>query len=314
MPLRQRITKRVLTSSPVKSIISGSKRVPIPFGEFTLYEISVPFFEQLKKANLTERASAISFNIFMALPPVLIFVFTLIPYLPISEQFIQEMFSLIRDIIPGEQNNSVIIEFLNDFLNRPRNELLSFGLLLAIFFSSNAMMGILRSFDEEYYGFIKRKGLQTRLTALRLTLIVFALAATTILLLIAQGAVLKWLGVENYWVRYAIHNLRWVIVVLLIFYSTAFVYRQGPALAKKWPYLTPGSLLATTLTIITAFAFSIWVENFSNYNKLYGSIGTIFILMSLIYVNALVLLLGFELNVTLFHLRQKKTLEEYAAK
>jgi membrane protein len=314
MPFRQRITKRVLASSPVKSIISGSKRVPIPFGEFTLYEISLPFFEQLKKANLTERASAISFNIFMAFPPVLIFVFTLIPYLPISEQFIQEMFTLIRDVIPGEENNSVIITFLNDFLKRPRNELLSFGLVLAIFFSSNAMMGILRSFDEEYYGFIKRKGLQTRLTALRLTLIVFALGAITILLLIAQGAVLKWLGVENYWIRFAIHNLRWVIIVLLIFYSTAFVYRQGPALAKKWPYLTPGSLLATTLTIVATLASSIWVENFNNYNKLYGSISAIFILMTLIYVNAFVLLLGFELNVTLFHLRQKKTLEEFAAK
>ena len=314
MPLRQRITRRVLTSSPVKTIISGSKRVPIPFGEFTLYEISLPFFEQLKRANLTERASAISFNIFMAFPPVLIFVFTLIPYLPISEQFIQEMFTLIKDVIPGEENNSVIITFLNDFLKRPRNELLSFGLVLAIFFSSNAMMGILRSFDEEYYGFIKRKGLQTRLTALRLTLIVFALAGLTILLLIAQGAVLEWLGVENYWIRFTIHNLRWVIIVLLIFYSTAFIYRQGPALAKKWPYLTPGSLLATTLTIIATLASSIWVENFNNYNKLYGSISAIFILMTLIYVNALVLLLGFELNVTLFHLRQKKTLEEFAAK
>jgi membrane protein len=241
-------------------------------------------------------------------------VFTLIPYLPISEQFIQEMFTLIKDVIPGEENNSVIISFLNDFLKRPRNELLSFGLVLAIFFSSNAMMGILRSFDEEYYGFIKRKGLQTRLTALRLTLIVFALAGLTILLLIAQGAVLEWLGVENYWIRFTIHNLRWVIIVLLIFYSTAFIYRQGPALAKKWPYLTPGSLLATTLTIIATLASSIWVENFNNYNKLYGSISAIFILMTLIYVNALVLLLGFELNVTLFHLRQKKTLEEFAAK
>jgi membrane protein len=311
MPLRHRITKRVLASTPVKSIISGSKRVPIPFGEFSLYDIAVPFFTQLKKANLTERASAISFNVFMAFPPVLIFVFTLVPYLPISNRFIEELFTLIRDIIPGEKNNAVIISFLNDFLKRPRNELLSIGLLTAIFFSSNAMMGVLRSFDEEYYGFIKRKGLHTRLTALRLTLIVFALLAVCILLLIAQGSVLDWLGIENKWAQFTIHNLRWVILVLLVFYSIAFIYRQGPALAKKWPYLTPGSLLATTLMIIATVASSIWVNNFSNYNKLYGSISAVFILMSLIYVNSFVLLLGFELNVTLFHMRQKKILEEY---
>lgn len=311
MPLRQRITKRVLTSSPVKTIISGSKHVPVPFGEFTLYEITGPFFAQLKRANLVERASAISFNVFMAFPPVLIFVFTLVPYLPISTRFIEELFTLIRDIVPGEKNNSVIIGFLKDFLERPRNELLSLGLVTAIFFSSNAMMGVLRSFDEEYYGFIKRKGLQTRLTALRLTLIVFTLLTVGILLLIAQGSVLEWLGIQNKWLQFVIHTLRWVIIVLLVFYTTAFIYRQGPALAKKWPYLTPGSLLATTLMIIATLASSIWVNNFSNYNKLYGSISAIFILMSLIYVNALVLLLGFELNVTLFHLRQKKTLEQF---
>ena len=310
MPLRHRITSRMLRSTPVKGIISGSKRVPVPFGEFTLYEIWLPFMEQLKKANLTERASAISFNVFMAFPPVLIFVFTLVPYLPISDRFINEMFVLIRDVVPGEKNNSVIIAFLNDFLQRPRNELLSFGLLLAIFFSSNAMMGILRSFDEDYYGFIKRKGIETRRTALKLTLIVFVLIFLCLFLLIAQGAVLQWLGVENYWVRTVIHNIRWIFIVLLVFYSTAVMYRHGPALAKKWAYLTPGSLLATTLTIIATVLSSYWVNNFSNYNKLYGSISAIFVLMSLIFVNSLVLLLGFELNVTIFHLKQKKDLEQ----
>lgn len=310
MAFNQKIKERVITSTPVKGIIRHSKTVYIPFGEFTLYEIWNPFVLQLKKANLTERASAISFNVFMAIPPVLIFVFTLIPYLPISNQFINEIFSLIRDVVPGERNNSVIIDFLKDFLEKPRNELLSFGLLTAIFFSSNAMMGILRSFDEDYHGFLKRKGLKQRQTALVLTLYVFALVFVCILLLIAQGAVLEWLGIENYWIRYAIHNVRWVILVLLVFYIVAFIYRHGPALAQKWPFLTPGSLLATTLMVIATLSVTFWVENFNNYNKLYGSISAVFILMSLIFVNSLVILFGFELNVTLFHLKQKKELEQ----
>ncbi len=160
MPVRQRIKKRIIGSAPVQGVLNKSKHIYVPgFGDFALFQVWQPFIQQLRKGSLFERAAAISFNIFMAIPPTLIFIFTLIPYLPISHRFIQELFSLIRDIVPGERNNSIIIGFLNDFLNQPRNELLSFGLLLTIVFSSNAMMGIMRSFDKYYAGFVNRNTL-----------------------------------------------------------------------------------------------------------------------------------------------------------
>jgi membrane protein len=310
MPLKQRFKKQFFGSTPVKGIIEQSKKVYVPgFGLHTVHDIWPPFIEQLRRTSILERAAAISFNVFMAIPPTLIFVFTLIPYLPISDQFISELFGLIRDIVPGEKNNSVIIDFLNDFLNQPRNELLSFGLLLALIFSSNAMMGILRSFDRRYIGFIERSGLRRRRSALELTLIVFVLSFLCILLLIAQGAVLKWLGIQNEWVRLVIHNFRWVIILLLVFYSISFIYRHGPSLVRKWPFITPGSVFATSLMLIATILVTYWVNNFSNYNKVYGSIGAVFILMSLIYVYALVVLIGFELNVTITSLSNKEEIE-----
>ena len=242
----------------------------------------------------------------MAIPPTLIFIFTLIPYLPISKQFIEELFSLIRDVIPGEKNNSVIINFLKDFIDSPRNELLSFGLLLAIFFSSNAMMGVLRAFDKNYPGFNKRKMLGKRKVAIQLTIIVFVLIFICILLLIAQSEVLEWLGVESEtWIG-IIDDARWLILILLTYYIVSFIYRHGPSVAKKWPLLTPGAVFATTLMIVATALVSYWVNHFSNYNKVYGSIGAIFILMSLIYANSLAVLMGFELNVTLSHLKSQK--------
>jgi len=307
MAFQQQFKKRVLKSAPVKGLIEQSKRVFIPgFGNFSVYQIGPSFLEQLKRTSILERAAAISFNVFMAIPPTLIFVFTLIPYLPISKQFINELFGLIRDIIPGRENNTVIIEFLNDFLNQPRNELLSFGLFLALFFSSNAIMGILRSFDKNYEGFLRVNGLEKRKTALKLTLIVFVLVFMCILLLIAQGAVLKWLGIQKEWVLSLIHNLRWIVILLLVFYSVSSIYRLGPSLVVKWPFITPGSVFATSLMALATLAVSFWVNNFSNYNKLYGSISAIFILMSLIYINSLIILLGFELNVTITSLQIKK--------
>jgi membrane protein len=308
MGVRAEIGKRFARSIPGRSIIGTSKRIYLPgFNGFSLYEIWPPFLQQLRKTSLTERASGISFNIVMAIPPTLIFIFTLIPYLPISRQFIHQLFGLIRDIVPGEKNNSVIIDFLKDFIDKPRNDLLSFGLLLAIFFSSNAMMGVLRAFDKNYAGFNKRKTLHKRRIALQLTIIVFVLMFVCILLLIAQSEVLRWLGVGNASVRSAINDTRWLIIILLTYGIVSFVYRHGPAVAKKWPLLTPGAVFATTLMILATALFSYWVNHFSNYNKVYGSIGAIFILMSLIYANALAVLMGFELNVTLTNLQRQKS-------
>ena len=308
MAFRAYISKR-LSASPGKAVIRGSKKIYLPgLSGFSIYDIWYPFLRQLRKTSIVERASGISFNIVMAIPPTLIFVFTLIPYLPISQQFLNQLFSLIRDIIPGEKNNAVIINFLKDFIDQPRNELLSFGLLLAIIFSSSAMMGVLRAFDKNYTGFGKRKALHKRRVAIQLTLIVFTLIFLCVLLLVAQDFVLEWLGVESALLRTVIHNARWILFILLTFTIVSFIYRHGPATAKKWPLFTPGAVLATTLMIIATALFSYWVNHFSTYNKIYGSIGSIFILMSLIYANSLAVLLGFELNVTLSNLREQKDL------
>lgn len=307
MSIPKKIENRLATTTPGKVLIRQSKQTFIPgFSGISLFEAWPRFVQQLRQTSLLERASGISFNVVMAIPPTLIFIFTLIPYLPISHQFIQELFFLIRTIIPGRENNNAIILFLDDFLNRPRGELLSFGLLLALFFSSNAMMGILRSFDKNYEGFGDPTGLQKRSMALQLTLLVFVLFFICLLLLIAQGAVLQWIGIKSYVLRAIIVNARWFIIFMLVFFSISFIYRHGPPLKEKWPYITPGSVFATTLTFIATTLVSFWINNFANYNKLYGSISAIMILMILIYVNAVVILVGFELNVSLASLKRLK--------
>lgn len=306
MHLLTQIKRRILVSLPVKFLIRRSKKIFLPgFQGIPLFDVVRFFFLQARKTGFTERASAIAFNFIMAIPPSVIFLFTLIPYLPISKEFILEMFSLIRDVVPGEKNNEGLIKFLSDILNNQRTALLSTGFVLAMFFSSNAVMGIMRSFDKNYIGFIKRKGLHERWVALRLTLILFVNLFAGLLALIMQGAVLRWLGVKNALTISIIHNLRWVVIVLLFFLSISFIYRYAPSVHKRWKLINPGSILATFLMIVFTAGFSYWVSNFSNYNELYGSISTILILMLLIYFNSLVLLIGFELNVSITSLKHE---------
>ncbi|MEO7394792.1 MAG: YhjD/YihY/BrkB family envelope integrity protein, partial [Chitinophagaceae bacterium] len=161
MPYLVKIGNRIASMPPVKVVIDKSKTTSLPgFRDIPLYDVVMFFVSQVRTVGMTERASAISYNFFMAIPPAIIFLFTLIPLLPITQQFQNEMYSLIRDVIPGQKDNTILIDFLKDFINNPRNGLLSIGFLLSMYFSSNAMMSIMRSFDKNYFGLKKRTGVQ----------------------------------------------------------------------------------------------------------------------------------------------------------
>lgn len=300
----KKITHKIASSTPANFVVNKSKRTSLPgFRGIPLYDVVMFFIGQVKTVGMTERASAIAFNFVMAIPPAIIFLFTLIPFLPISKEFEQGLYSLIRDVVPGEKNHSTLINFLKDFINNPRNGLLSLGFLLSMFFSSNAMMGIQRSFDKNYIGFRKRKGFQKRLSAIKITLVLYILVSASVLLIVAQGQVLK-LIVVNETIRDIIINTRWLVVVLLFFASISYIYRHAPAVDKKWRLINPGSILATALMLLMTLLFSWWVSRFGNYNELYGSIGTVLIMMVLIFINSLVLLIGFELNVSITSLKK----------
>jgi membrane protein len=300
------IRQRVASTFPANWLIRQSQKIRLPgFQGIPLYDVLKFFFRQIRKVGITERAAAISFNCVMAIPPIIIFLCTLIPYLPISNEFIRQLHGLIRDVIPGEKNNSALIKFIDDIVKKPKNDLLSLGFLLALFYSSNAVIGIMRAFDKNYLGFKKRKMIRRRVTALQLTSVLFVLMFASLLALIMQSSVLKLFGLKNVLVRQIIGYARWVVIVFLFFSSVSFIYRYAPFVHKRWKLINPGCILATTLMLLFTVFFSYWVNNFSNYNKLYGSISTILILMLLIYFNSLVLLIGFELNVSITHIKHE---------
>jgi membrane protein len=298
-----KLERILITQTPLAFFLRKSKHWYLPgFEGVPLYDVLRFFFKQVKTVGLTERASAISYNFIMAIPPSFLFLFTLIPNLPFfkKKEILLQLKLIIKDIIPGEAYNKNIITFIEKtFFGTPIISLLSFGLLLALFFASNAMMGLMRSFNKNYIGFAKRKGLHNRWIAIRLTVLIFGLVLASLILLITQGAVIKWLGVKsNFWQEF-IFYIRWVVIIALVFYSIAFIYKYAPAVHKRWKLTSPGTILATFLSLLATLGFSAFVNNFGRYNALYGSIGTIIMLMALIFINSLVLLIGFELNVSI---------------
>lgn len=305
MYLLTKIRRSIITTAPVKFVIRKSKEILLPgFDGIPLFDVVNFFINQLLKTSLNERAASIAFNLLLAIPPACIFLFTLIPYLPV-DGLMDELYKLIRDVLPGKDDNSAIINFLSDFTTRQRNDLLSFGLILALFFSSNAVIGIMDSFNKiNYIGFSRRNIFHERWVAIKLTMILFVIIIVSVALLVSREPVLEWLGIENKTIRSLIFNSRWIVIVLIFFLTISFIYRYAPAVQKKWKLINPGSLVATFMMIAFTMLFSYWVVNFGNYNKLYGSLGTILILMLLIFFNSLVLLIGFELNVSITSLRK----------
>ncbi|MGF2412547.1 YihY/virulence factor BrkB family protein [Ferruginibacter sp.] len=301
-----RLERILLTQTPLAFILRKSKHWYLPgFEGVPLYDVLQFFYKQIKAVGLTERASAVSYNFIMAIPPSFLFLFTLIPNLPfISKGSLKtQLHALILDIVPAKVHNKNLILFVDSFIESSKLGLLSFGLLLALFFASNAMMGLMRSFNKNYIGFAKRKGLHDRWIAIRLTVLIFGLVLASLLLLITQGAVLTWLGVQSKFWKDFIYYVRWIVIIALIFYSIAFIYKYAPAVHKRWKLTSPGTILATFLSIVATLGFSTFVNNFGKYNALYGSIGTIIMLMALIFINSLVLLIGFELNVSIKSLK-----------
>ena len=303
-----KIQRTILSFSPAPFLLNKSKNWYLPgLQGLSLYNVLQFFRRQIKQQGLAERASAIAYNFIMALPPSLLFLFTLIPNLPfISKRTIKyQMHSLILDIIPSKVYNKQLIAFTDTFIDGNKIGLLSFGLLLTLFFSSNGMMGIMRSFNKNYEGFEKRKGLQKRGVALRLTIVIFALLFGYFILLIMQGALLN-LVVQSNTLKIIITYSRWILIVMLVYLTIGFIFRYAPAVQKRWKFSSAGTILATLLSLLATLAFSLFVTNFAKYNALYGSIGTVMMLMALIYLNSLALLIGFEFNVSIHTLKARE--------
>ena len=286
-----------------------AKAIYIPgFQHVNLYQVLSFLYKQLNTIGLYDRASAISFNLIMALPAGFLFLFSIIPYFPKAFKVKKQILSVFKDIAPNSNTYRFIMEIINDLLSQHVG-IFSFGFLLLLFYASNAMTGIIRSFDKSIMQ-NKPFFLHQRMRAIRLTIILILLVFASLLVLIGQDQLTRLLRevfdikrktIVPYW-----NSVRWAIIILLLFFGNAFIYKYAPLIKERWPLNSPGALLSTLLMLITTLGFSYWVNNFSSYSKIYGSIGTVLVVMTLIYLNSIILLIGFELNVSIEVLKKEQ--------
>jgi membrane protein len=304
------LDKFIKSSSPYKFASTKSKTIFLPgFKGLPLYDVITFFKNQVQKVGLNDRARSIAFSFLMAIPAAMIFLCTLIPYLPVSKKLTKQLLLLTKEITPNQNTNVMVSNFINDFLTKQRGGLLSIGLVVTLYFASNAMIGLMQSFNKSLTSYTPRNFIVNRLVAIRLTLVMILLLIGSVLILVTQDELLHYIfrvfNIQKNSMRGVVKSLRWIVIIPLFYFTIAFIYKHAPAIEEKWRLISPGTTLATTLMILLTFIFSFWVNKFGTYNKVYGSIGTIMILMIVIYFNALILLIGFELNVSIHSLQEK---------
>ena len=304
------IEQFVKKSLPYRYTSRKSKSIFLPgFQGLPLYDVIVFFKSQVKKVGLNERARSIAFSFLLAIPAATIFICTLIPYLPVSKKLTSQLLALTKEITPNQNTYTLVSNFLTDFLTKPRGGLLSFGLVVALYYASNAVIDLMRSFNRSLPTHFKRNFFENRLVAIQLTLVMIFLLIGCIVILVTQNELLNYFfrifHVHKSSMKGLVKSLRWIVIIPLFYLTIAFIYKHAPAIKEKWPLISPGTTLATILMILLTFVFSFWVNKFGTYNKVYGSIGTILILMIVVYFNALILLIGFELNVSIHSLQEK---------
>jgi len=294
----------------VEKIIEKAKKISLPFFDHVpIYDVSLFFWKSIYNGSIATRASAVAFSFFIAFFPGLIFLFTLIPYIPIKD-FQSQLFQLIRDLVP-EATFTTIEDTVLDIIMRPRGQLLSFGFFMAVVFATNGIASMMSAFDATVHSIHRRTWIGQRLTSTLLLLILSVLLTVAISLITGGKFVMELLLEKQILHDKMIFLLlmigKWLIIVMLLFFAYSFLYYFAPAKKTKWRFISAGGTLATLLSILNMAGFSYYINRFSQYNKLYGSIGTLLIILLLMYFMALILLIGFELNASIYQAQTEKT-------
>lgn len=277
--------------------------------EVSLYRIVKTFLQNLQDDEVMDRANGVAFNFILAIFPAIIFLFTLIPYVTLYFPEInrESIMQFISQLMPPSMIEAAA-STIDDIVSNQRGGLLTLGFLFAMILSTNGMLSLMRAFNACYKTIENRSGIKTRLIATALTFTMAMVLFVAILLLVGGQLVMEytvtnlnkfsWLNLSDFEV-YLIFALRFLVILIVFFISISSIYYFGPAIHYNWRFFSVGSLVATLLCLSVSYGFSYYITNFGTYNKVYGSIGVLIALMVWVQLITVVLLIGYEINISI---------------
>ncbi|MBQ8959018.1 MAG: YihY/virulence factor BrkB family protein [Bacteroidales bacterium] len=301
------------------------RMVRFPGTKVPLLDVLINFVKLFTKGRTVDRAAGVAFNFFVALFPLILFFFTLIPYIPIPHLYDRVMLAINDFLIPSGTLDFVT-DTIDSIMNQPHDGLLSLSIFLCLIFGSSGVVAFFNGFRNVYANYVSDKGLSLRdwliqrLFAIIMLIVIGALIVLSVVLISMGGMALKYLVTHEIirggsFTFFLFSVLRWVIGIFALCFGISLLYyfgnvrfdehyrieckRRGPQGQKfyrNFVIFSPGTIVATTLFVLGTVAFNTYISNFSRYNVLYGSIGTLIILMLWIWIVAILILAGNDLN------------------
>jgi membrane protein len=315
----KKIWANILKRYPfLKRLMVKAETFTLPgFDGIPLVEVYRFFIAEIRANSLPTRSKSIAFSFFLAFFPALTFVFSLIPYLPYFSDMDSKIMEFLRQVLPNKETYAFIKSFieplLKDLAKHKRGGLLTGSIFLVLFLTSNGVMAMMSSFDKSYDHYKKRNAIHSRLVALQITLLLMILFIFSLALIVLGQDILAfvfdWLKIKSAFTHLLLSLLRYALILLMFFLGISLIYYYGPATKKKYKFISTGATVATVLSILVSIGFSYWVSNFNRLNVIFGSIGTIMLLMIWLNLNAFVLLIGYEINASIHFNRTMRTKE-----
>ena len=292
----------------LRNIVKPLQMIKLPWLQgLSLYDLLELYGLGIAEGALSYRAGAIAFSFFMALFPFALFILNLIPYIPI-DGFQQDFSNFVEESVPPNTYDAIAL-IINDILNNSHSGLLSSGFIMAIFLMANGLNAILGGFETSHHVIIKRGFFSQYFVALGMSLLLSMLLLVTVAMIVVFEVFIQKTIIQDVLSdRIPLIIIgRYVFVILMILITTSILFKFGIKHDKNRSFVSIGSVFTTILIILSSYGFGIWVIKFSKYNQLYGSIGTLLIMMFYIWLNCMILLLGFELDAAINKLKRHKS-------
>lgn len=289
------LLKFLIDSRTFRKVVHRLDNIHLRRKEVSIYKILKNLIININNDDILHKASSVAFSFTLAVFPAVIFLFSLIPYIPIPNIRVN-IIELVDEVAMLEQ----VSQTIHDVISKPRGDLLSFSVLLTVFLSTNGMMELAQTFNKIYRTIEKRSYWKTRLIVTFLTVILAIVMFFSILMLTVGSIALNYMVDNGFLAQdflfYSILVLKFIVLFILFLITISAVYYFAPALHNRWRFISIGSVVATLCSIMVSYLFSFYITNFGTYNKLYGSIGAMIAMMVWIYMISVILLVGYEVN------------------
>jgi len=305
------IENKLMKIPVLKQLVSFGKSIKLPWLHgLSLYDLLELYVIGIVEGAVSYRAAAIAFSFFMALFPFTLFILNLTPFIPIKG-FQNDFMDFVHQSLPPTTFDAVS-KIINDILHNSHSGLISTGFFMAIFLMANGVNAILGGFESSHHVTLKRKFFSQYFISLALSILLSLLLIITVAAIVIFEVFIQKSKIQDVLSDSIplIEMGRYIFLILMILITTSLLFKFGTKQEKKRSFFSIGAVLTTILIILSSYFFGIWVVKFSKYNELYGSIGTLLIVMFYIWINSMILLLGFELNASIQYLIKKSNQNE----